>query len=131
MNSFLIDTNIIIYSVSTPDLLSQKSRSILENPENLIYYSIASLWEITIKTGIGKLDLPFDIDDLYRNLTSKDFSMLDISVEVLKKLQYYRFERDHRDSFDRLIICQALIMKIPIITTDKKFEYYNELIFIN
>jgi len=90
------------------------------------YVSIASLWEMAIKVNIGKLSFkaPFD------KVINEQLRVNDYKVLPLKKSHFFklsRLELHHRDPFDRIIICQSIIEKTPIITVDKRFKEYQDI----
>jgi PIN domain nuclease of toxin-antitoxin system len=85
--------------------------------------SIASVWEITIKASIGRLDLKMSMDQLKNEIYANDFNILPITfddLKVLKKMPFY-----HRDPFDRILIAQALSNDQVLISKDVIFEKYD------
>jgi PIN domain nuclease of toxin-antitoxin system len=85
--------------------------------------SIASLWEISIKASIGKLELRIELTQLTDFLTDNKIDLLPIRIEHLEKLQNLPFH--HRDPFDRLLIAQALTENLTLISRDSLFSLYN------
>jgi PIN domain nuclease of toxin-antitoxin system len=81
--------------------------------------SIAALWEITIKTSLGKLTVPSDIETM---VMTQGFSVLPIGFDHLRRVE--ALPQIHKDPFDRLIIAQALCAGIPIATADRRFAAY-------
>ena len=120
---YLIDTHSLIWFIDGDDNLSVHARKIIENEDNYIFVSIASLWEIAIKFNIGKLELTQPFSRLFPyQLEENDLQVLDIRIEHLYVLSDLPLH--HRDPFDRLIICQAISEQLPIVTKDTKFDYY-------
>ena len=126
MNS-LIDTHTFLWSVFDPDRLGNKARAILKNPNNTIWISVVSFWEISIKYAVGKLELvnvlPEAFPDIARQL---QFEILNLSSQ--EAATFYKLPKSgHKDPFDRLIIWQAIQQKMPLLSKDKHFKVYEEL----
>lgn len=120
---YLLDTHTLLWFLSGDKRLSAKARRLIENPNNVILLSIASIWEIAIKVSLGKLQLHKPFDELFPDeLHFNDIKVLDITVESLIKL--IAFPLHHRDPFDRLIIAQSVVEECPIIGVDPSFDAY-------
>ncbi len=122
--NYLIDTHILIWFTEGSNKLSKNHIEILNNPDNIIYVSSITLWEIAIKSSLNKLDLAFPFDELQNQLYSHGFVVLNQDFEDLKTLTSLPFH--HGDPFDRLIIAQAITKNINLIAEDSKFSYYKE-----
>jgi PIN domain nuclease of toxin-antitoxin system len=119
---YLIDTHILIWHAENQNL-NQEELDIINNPQNTIYVSHATLWEMTIKVSIGKLKLNFAISDFPTLLAQNQFTILPFDFkcyEILAQLPFH-----HQDPFDRLLIAQALSENMPIITRDEKIKLYD------
>lgn len=116
---FLLDTHTLIWWLTNDATLSEKARKVIANPDNLIFVSAASAWEIAIKKQIGKLNAP---DDLEAQIEQKDFQQLPINISHAAYIE--KLPLHHNDPFDRIIIAQAICEKMKIITRDKKFVAY-------
>ncbi len=121
---FLLDTSAFLWFVNGDGKLSEDVRGILEDPDIDVNLSLVSFWEIAIKANLGRgleLPLPFSafIDSVLDNY---NFAILQISILHLK--QVADLPRFHRDPFDRLLIAQSLVEKIPVITNDAAFDQY-------
>lgn len=119
----LLDTAVLIYAVESPERLTPRAAAALRNPENLLELSAVSLAEIAIKAGLGKLKL---------SAVSARQAVQDLDVRVLPYTAEHAYElfdlpRHHRDPFDRQIIAQALSEKIPVVTPDQQFKFYEGL----
>ncbi|MFA6291630.1 MAG: type II toxin-antitoxin system VapC family toxin [Victivallales bacterium] len=123
MKEYLLDTHTYLWFISDDPRLSRSARKLIES-EGVFYISMASLWEITIKSSLGKLKIKdHDIRELLeKQIVLNDFKILNISPSVLVALHELPFK--HGDPFDRLIIAQALEGKMPIIGADGIFKYY-------
>ena len=118
----LVDTQSFIWFVENDKQLPVKIKKELEDPENSIIISIASLWEMTIKMTLGKLHISNDIEKMIDKLYQNGFDILPILPEHIIKLS--TLEYIHRDPFDRIIISQGLSENIAIVTSDDKFDKY-------
>jgi len=119
----LLDTSTFLWFISDSDRLSNKARSHIADLENDLILSIASLWEIAIKTSIGKLELLRPFDQLIpAQLEENAIEVLPIKLDHLPSI--IDLESFHRDPFDRLLIAQSITEKIPIITSDAAFAKY-------
>jgi len=121
-NSFLIDTHIILWWLDNPKKLSAQAREIIENGRNTIYLSSASIWEIAIKSSIGRLRIP---ENLLKVLDDEDIKIL--SVSGAHAMRIASLQSIHSDPFDRMLVAQALHEDLQIITRDSVFERYEKL----
>jgi PIN domain nuclease of toxin-antitoxin system len=122
--NILLDTHAYLWFIGGDGNLSQSSRDAIEDPLNLKIISVASLWEITIKHSIGKLDLHNGIQPvLTEHITSNGFDLLSIEVGHLVKLG--TMPMHHRDPFDRLLIAQAMSDNLAVCSADAIFSTYD------
>ncbi|CAH0993956.1 hypothetical protein EMA8858_00061 [Emticicia aquatica] len=121
---FIIDTQILIWSVISPNKLSSKVREILEN--NNIGVSQISLYEIAIKQKIGKLsELDLSMSDLINLILKDGFEILSLKNAHIEAYERIQLVDTHRDPFDRLLLATSLSENIPIISADEKFKEYS------
>ena len=119
---FLIDTHTFLWFVNDSQQLSNYARSLMESDVDLLISS-ASLWEIAIKVSIGKLTLRNSFHTFIpQQLTINDIEIIYPTIDHLTALSQLPFH--HRDPFDRLMIAQAIVENIPIITRDSAFNLY-------
>ncbi|MDT4952631.1 MAG: hypothetical protein QOJ02_769 [Acidobacteriota bacterium] len=119
----LLDTHAFLWFIDDNPRLSAKAKALLESDADLLL-SVASLWEISIKISIGKLILAQPLDVFLRQqLTNNDIEMLPISLAHLGVVSTLPFH--HRDPFDRLLIAQAIIEKMPVVSIDAAFDAYS------
>ena len=116
---FLLDTHTLLWSLSDPELLSAESRVVLEESENSVYVSIASLWECAIKSSIGKLSIPND----FFAVATASFSLAPIEVPHIEAFRILPLH--HRDPFDRILVSQALVDDLILMTRDTDIGSYN------
>jgi PIN domain nuclease of toxin-antitoxin system len=110
----ILDTHTFIWFVNDDKNLTTKARGAIENPSNFSYISIASLWEMAIKISLGKLEIRYPFEEILTQIYENGFEILPITFEhtlVISELPFY-----HRDPFDRLIVTQAMIEGMTIIT---------------
>lgn len=120
----LLDTHVFLWFIMGSPHLSAEARTLIEDEKNRKFISIASLWEIAIKSSIGKLTLSASFDQLIpQQLTLNGFELLPIEFTHLAAVATLPFH--HRDPFDRLLIAQAIVEKMPIMSIDSAFEAYN------
>lgn len=119
---FLIDTHILLWFLEGNRLLPKSSRKLITDSQNDIYVSIASLWEIAIKISIGKLTLANSLTDVVNNLSIENIEILPMSPEHILQVSTLPFH--HRDPFDRIIVSQAIVENINLISADIIFDDY-------
>jgi PIN domain nuclease of toxin-antitoxin system len=118
----LIDTQSFIWFMEDDIKMPIKIKEIMNDDDNVLLLSIVSLWEITIKTSIGKLKMQRSIDDVIKNISEYGFKILPIKSNHLLMLS--KLEFIHRDPFDRMIIAQGISENIPVISSDNVFKEY-------
>ena len=114
--NLLVDTHALIWFITDDDKLPIKTKQIIENKENNCYVSIGTYWEIGIKYSIGRLDLNSDLESVFQIIEKTGFDTLPITTNQILKNATLEFH--HQDPFDRIIIAQAMIEKMSIITKD-------------
>ncbi|MDI4481798.1 type II toxin-antitoxin system VapC family toxin [Moraxella lacunata] len=126
--NYLLDTHIVIWLAKEPHKLSNKVKNILENTENIIYFSTVNLWEIALKTNLKKDGFKFDTVKLYQRLLENGFLELGIDHKYTKILE--NLPIIHKDPFDRMLITQSMIDNLCLITNDDKIIQYQGLKFL-
>lgn len=119
---YLIDTHTFIWFIEGSPLVGSKIRSLIENSNNQIYISIASLWEISIKTSLRKLSMSMPYDFVCDDLKRLRIELLPIKFEhtaLINKLPFH-----HKDPFDRMIVSQAICENLDLLSCDDKFDKY-------
>ena len=120
---YLLDTYTLLCIITDDLKLSKKVKMLFLGPKNVIFISMASIWEIAIKVSLGKLKMENTLEEFVElYIVGKDIKILNLSLSHLELLEKLPFK--HRDPFDRLIICQSIYENIPIITSDKAFKKY-------
>ena len=119
---FLLDTQLVVWLPAGDPRVSHTTRSLLKNAEHEFLFSTVSLWELAIKRGIGKLDKRIDLKELRSSMLTRGYSELPVlgshalAVEALPLL--------HKDPFDRILIAQATVEGITLLTADKQIARY-------
>ncbi|MCC5618784.1 type II toxin-antitoxin system VapC family toxin [Nostoc sp. CHAB 5836] len=122
--SFLLDTHILLWFLENDSKLSDRVREVITNPENLIFVSAISAWEISIKQSLGKLIAPGNLEEALR------FSQFEVLCMTLAYgIKVADLPLHHKDPFDRMLIAQALVEGLTIITVDQKFKSYDVPLF--
>ena len=121
--NLLLDTHAFLWFTAGNSALSKPARSVIEDENNDLYLSSASLWEIAIKISIGKFELGEPFETLIpQQLAENEIELLNISVAHTAMVASLPFH--HRDPFDRLIVAQAKIEQLTLVSVDAVFDAY-------
>jgi hypothetical protein len=123
----LLDTHIFIWWDSEPEKLSPNILNLLQRTDTTRYVSHVSLWEIQIKNQLGKLALNQSLSDIYNSQSKNGISFLPVIPAHIFNLN--NLPLHHKDPFDRLLISQALIEGLTLISVDEKFKLYDVPLF--
>lgn len=127
MKKYLLDTHYIIWLLLDVSKINKALLNTIQNTENRIYYSDISLWEIAIKTKTGKLKIDRNLKTLPEAMKIQNIDILPLKQShIFETLEIPLFE-NHRDPFDRLLIAQAKIENLTLISDDAKFDLYPEI----
>jgi PIN domain nuclease of toxin-antitoxin system len=119
---YLLDTHILLWAASAPEKLSESARALLSDEKNQLFFSAASLWEITIKNGLGREDFKVNARVLRRGLLDNGYQELPIYSEHAVSVD--NLPGIHKDPFDRILIAQATVEGITLITADSSIAQY-------
>lgn len=120
---FLLDTHLLLWAAGSPDRISRSARTLLNSPENDLFFSAASIWEIAIKSGLKRNDFQVNARLLYHGLLDNGYNELSVTgehsvaVDLLPAL--------HKDPFDRILIAQAMVEGITLLTADPVVASYS------
>jgi PIN domain nuclease of toxin-antitoxin system len=121
--NLLLDAHAFLWFVDADARLSARAKSLIEDPANRKFVSIATCWEIAIKVGLGKLNLGEPAATFVpRELAANLFDIL--PIELAHATFVETLPHHHRDPFDRLVAAQALIEKMPLVSVDVAFDPY-------
>ena len=126
----LLDTHVLIWYTEGDEALSTNAVSIIENPNNNVYISVISFFEIAIKIKIGKLVLCKSFDDLFKQTSKAKINTIPVTQYDLSQYLDIPLHPQHKDPFDRLIIATAITRGLSIISVDKNFSIYNDFLDI-
>ncbi len=118
----LLDTHVLLWAVAQSSRLPQDARRLLEDPDNVLFCSTASLWEIAIKAGLGRKDFKVDIPALRKALAEMEIEELPVQgshAELLPKLPAI-----HKDPFDRMLVAQSMAEPLVLLTNDAVLAGY-------
>ncbi len=121
---FMLDTHVFLWMISALEKLSQTAKDIIQNPDNTLFISAISGWEIVIKHKLGKLELP-DNAGKYLLEQMRMNGIKDIPVLMEHSLKVLDLPDIHKDPFDRMIISQSSVEQIPVISGDQSIAQYN------
>jgi len=129
MKKYLLDTQILIWFYENNPQLSETVKEIIVNGEHKLYFSVASLWEMTIKIGKGNLILSNPLETWLSQIESDEIEILLVQPHHILSLPSLPLA--HRDPFDRIIIAQARTEELTLISSDRIFEEYPILLIKN
>ena len=118
----LLDTHVLLWWLTDSSELSPEARTAIAEPDNLVYVSAVSIWEIVVKLNLGKLDLPADWAGVLEN---EAFRKLPVTWD--HALEVARLPNLHRDPFDRLLLAQAKSENLILVTHDDAVLQYNSV----
>ena len=120
--AYLLDTHTLLWFVSGDKLLPESSKKIIKNINESCFLSEVSLWEITIKHQLKKLELGLSLEELFEFVDRNQIEI--IPINYLHLLQLSKLPSHHGDPFDRLIISQAISENLTLISKDSIFKEY-------
>lgn len=119
----LLDTHLVIWSLAYPDKLSSEARSLIGDADE-IYVSAASIWEMSLKASLGKLEI--DIEKTMNELLELGVTELPVSWRHMQQVK--RIPRLHRDPFDHILVAQAIVEPLILLTHDQVLSQYSDLV---
>ncbi|TDX27600.1 PIN domain nuclease of toxin-antitoxin system [Modicisalibacter xianhensis] len=119
MRRLLLDTHAFLWWLADDPKLGSRARELIADSQNRVFVSAASIWEISIKKQLGKLEAP---DDMERILEEEGF--LPLAIEPFHGEQAGNLPMHHRDPFDRMLIAQAQAEGLTLVTADNAFPPY-------
>jgi PIN domain nuclease of toxin-antitoxin system len=118
----LLDTHLLLWAAGEPRRLSKQARALIDNPDNDLLFSAASLWEVAIKRGLGRRDFTVDARLLRRGLLDNGYSELPIISDHVVATE--SLPLIHKDPFDRILVAQATVEGVTLLTTDSLVSQY-------
>jgi len=120
MATWLVDTHVVLWALEDSPRISANAREVLEDAGHVLYVSVASVWEIVIKTGRGLLKVPADLPE---RLRADNFLTMPVRTEHAWRVRTLD-GGDHQDPFDRMLAAQALVEGMPVISGDNALDRY-------
>jgi PIN domain nuclease of toxin-antitoxin system len=118
----LLDTHLLLWAAGEPRRLSRQARTLIENPDNELLFSAASLWEVAIKRGLGREDFKVDARLLRRGLLDNGYGELPILSDHVVAID--SLPPIHKDPFDRILVAQATVEGVTLLTFDSLVSQY-------
>ena len=118
----LLDTHLLLWAAGEPKRLSKQARTLIDNQDNEILFSAASLWEVAIKRGLGREDFKVDARLLRRGLLDNGYSELPIISDHVVATE--SLPPIHKDPFDRVLVAQATVEGVTLLTIDSLVAQY-------
>ncbi|MFP4260233.1 MAG: type II toxin-antitoxin system VapC family toxin [Opitutales bacterium] len=118
--NFLLDTHVFLWALGDSQRLKPEAAAAIRDPRNAVFVSAITSVEVAIKSALGKLEAPLDLED---EIILRGFSHLPLHFKHGAALR--ALPQHHQDPFDRMLIAQAIEEKLTIITHDRKFELYS------
>ena len=122
----LLDTHILLWALTEPDRLGQRVRAEIEYQANDVLFSAASIWEIAIKSRLGRIDFPVRPDEIAA--TARESGFVELPVTSAAAALVATLAQHHRDPFDHLLIAQAMNEPARLLTADAVLVPYSELV---
>jgi len=122
--NLLLDTHVALWAITDSPKLPKKARELIESPKSSVWISTASVWEIAIKHALGRGDMPVSSQDAVRYFRESGYRFLPVEAEhamVVENLPVH-----HQDPFDRILIAQALVEPMRLMTHDPMVALYND-----
>jgi PIN domain nuclease of toxin-antitoxin system len=125
---FLLDTHLLLWALNDPERLASATRDAIEDPENDVLFSTASIWEVAIKARLRRLDFAVRAEKIATEALARGFGELLIrwqSASIVADLPMH-----HRDPFDRILLAQAITEPVHLYTVDRKLVPYSALVVL-
>jgi PIN domain nuclease of toxin-antitoxin system len=116
----LLDTHVLLWWLADDRKLSKSARAVIAKGSNQVVVSVVSLWEIAIKASLRRIEI--ELDNLEEAIVKSGFEPL--SIGVRHALRVGRLPEIHRDPFDRMLVAQASVEELRLVTHDSVFERY-------
>ena len=121
----LVDTHILLWWLADSPSLSDQARGLIADPDNAVFVSAVSLWEIRLKQSLGKLQLPKDFEE---RLAAESFENLPLLADHTREVASMPWH--HRDPFDRMLIAQAQAAGLTFLTADQIASLYGDFVLL-
>ncbi len=119
----LLDTHAFLWWISDDRRLSNRSREIIGDGRNELFFSVASGWEISIKAGLGRLDVPGNLESFIADQLSRN-AIWGLPIYLRHALHTRTLPDHHRDPFDRILVSQAVLEEMSLLSADPQIPSY-------
>jgi len=126
--NLLLDTHVALWAITDSPRLSERARSLVADPANTVWVSVASLWEIAIKQCLGRGDMPITAEQGKAWFEQSGYRLL--PIEAPHVLTVAQLPAHHNDPFDRLLVAQALTEPLRLITHDAQVASYSDTVIL-
>ena len=120
----LLDTHVLLWWTSRSELLSERVRSLFLDGGNQLFWSAAGSWELAIKVALGSLQLPAPVRTFVPRVL-REQGMTPLPIEHSHAFQVAELPSHHRDPFDRMLVAQAMVEGLPLVTADREIGIYD------
>jgi PIN domain nuclease of toxin-antitoxin system len=120
----LLDTHILLWWLDNSPALSENFRKLIRDPENTVFISAVTLWEIWLKQSLGKLKLPSNFKELLVMEVFENLALTARQAAAVAELPWH-----HRDPFDRMLVAQAQVERLTLLSADRHLAAYGDFIF--
>lgn len=124
--NLLLDTHVALWAITDSPKLTQKARELILSPKATVWISVASVWEIAIKRSLGRGDMPVSSQDAVRYFNESGYRLLAIEAEHVIAVE--ELPPHHQDPFDRILVAQALVEPMRLLTHDPLVSLYGDSI---
>ena len=122
MKLLLLDTHLLLWAAGQPERLSRRAKNEIDDPANEVFFSAASLWEVAIKSSLGRDDFQVEPRVLRRALIDNGYTEIPVTSEHAVTVD--SLPPLHKDPFDRLLLSQAIVEGVTLLTTDSQLARY-------
>ncbi|MHB1581787.1 MAG: type II toxin-antitoxin system VapC family toxin [Acidithiobacillus sp.] len=124
--NLLLDTQVALWAITDNPKLSQKARDLIQSPKTSVWVSVANIWEIAIKHALGRGGMPVSSQDALRYFQESDYRLLPVEAEHAVAVE--ELPMHHQDPFDRILVAQALVEPMRLMTHDSLVALYSDTI---
>ena len=124
--NLLLDTQVALWAITDNPKLSQKARDLIQSPKTSVWVSVANIWEIAIKHALGRGGMPVSSQDALRYFQESDYRLLPVEAEHAVAVE--ELPMHHQDQFDRILVAQALVEPMRLMTHDSLVALYSDTI---
>ena len=122
----LLDTHLLLWAATAPQRLSAEAQGLFNDPDNELYFSAVSIWEVAIKRGLDRPDFQLDVRQFRRGLVDNGY--IELPMSSLHAVAIDLLPAVHRDPFDRMLVAQASVEGLPLFTSDVVLAQYTGLV---